>query len=73
MNPQICSTGERSFYVSPQQAELLRTRGAEFRLQLVAVQLDDANPFRFHWPLHAELHLNRRASCARAREALCEL
>ncbi|GBF92967.1 hypothetical protein Rsub_05803 [Raphidocelis subcapitata] len=42
----ICSTGERSFYVSPQQLDLVRSRGPEFRLQVVAVQLDDANAFR---------------------------
>lgn len=58
---QSCSTGERAFFLSAQLLDLLRRRPSDFQLRAAAVQLDDANPFRVHWPLMSDLSINRRS------------
>ena len=39
----------------------------------MALQLDDPNPFRFHWPLASELQINRQAARVHSRGATYKL
>ncbi|WIA09682.1 hypothetical protein OEZ85_009068 [Tetradesmus obliquus] len=51
-----CSgTGMREALLSRHQVTLLKAKEAEYKLQAFCLQLDDPVPFRFHWPMAANL------------------
>ncbi|GIL47263.1 hypothetical protein Vafri_4124 [Volvox africanus] len=51
-------SGERTFTLTSQQIQKIKVRQAEHQLQLVCLQMNDPVPFRFHWPLLADLRVN---------------